>query len=57
MLVVISIGKLKTLKHNTFSNKTVFCIICNMCGNKDEKIFKEKEPIKILTIFSLIKNM
>ena len=31
--------------------------ICNKCGSKDKKIFKEEEPIEILKIIGLINNM
>ena len=32
-------------------------IICSKCGSKDEKIFKEKESIKILHFLNLISNI
>ena len=32
-------------------------IICSKCKNKDEKIFKEDESIKILKILGLIENI
>ena len=57
-LNVISIGNLKTLKHHTFFDKTlVLSVICDKCGTKNEKIFKEEEETEILKILDLIKNM
>ena len=32
-------------------------VICSKCKNKNEKIFKEEEPIKILKNFGLINNI
>ena len=39
------------------AKQLVFSIICIKCKNKDEKTFKEKEPIAILKIISLINNI
>ena len=35
----------------------VLSIICNKCKNKDEKLFREEEPIEILKIVGLIENI
>ena len=35
----------------------VLFIICSKCGNKDEKIFKEVESIKILKILCISNNI
>ena len=49
---------LKSLKCHTFFKKTLFLpIICSKCGKKDEKIFKEKESIKISKFVCLITNL
>ena len=38
--------------------KTLFLsIICDKCGSKDEKMFKEEESIEILEILALIENI
>ena len=51
-------GKFKNTKISYIFEKTlILSIICNKCGNKDEKSFKEEESIKILKILGLIKNM
>ena len=57
-LTVKSIENLKTLKYRTLilSRKTlVLSIICDQSISQDEKIFKERESIKMLKI-RLIKN-
>ena len=42
-IIVVSIENSKTIKYHTFLKKTlVIYIICNKCGNEDEKIFKEE---------------
>ena len=38
-----------------FVKTLVLCIICSNCENKNEKMFKEEEPIEILKILSLMK--
>ena len=35
---------------------SVLSIICDKCGSKDKKIFKEEESIEILKIIGLIRN-
>ena len=35
----------------------VLCIICSMCKDKDEKLFKEVESIETLKILNLIENI
>ena len=52
---MLNIENSKTLKYHTFS--LILYIIYSKCGNKDEKIFKEKELIEILKMFGLIKNI
>ena len=32
-------------------------ITCSKCKNEDKKIFKDKESIKILKMFTFIKNI
>ena len=32
-------------------------IVCSKCKNEDEKLFKEEEPIDILTNLALIENI
>ena len=49
----IKIPKITYVFEKTFS----FSIICNMCENEDEKIFKEEDSIEILTILGLFKNL
>ena len=39
-----------------FDKTLVLSIVCDKCGSKDEKIFKE-ESIEILKVLGLIKNM
>ena len=48
-----SIKNLKRLKYKTL----LFSSICNKCGSKDGKIFKEKELIKTLKILGLFNSM
>ena len=44
--------KFKNLKISYIFNKTwVLCIICDKCGSKDEKVFKEEESIKTFKSF------
>ena len=40
--------KFEKSKISYIFEKTVLSIICCMCKNKDEKIFKEEESIEIL---------
>ena len=41
-----------------FLEKTlVLSMICSKCKKEEEKIFKEKESIELLKIYSLIKNI
>ena len=40
-----------------FEETLVLSIICSKCANKDEKIFKEEESIKILKILRLYNNI
>ena len=50
--------KLKKSKISCIFEKTLVpSIICSKCKNKNEKIFKEEEPIEILKNFDLIKNI
>ena len=57
-IIVVSIENSKTIKYHTFLKKTlVIYIICNKCGNEDEKIFKEEESIDLLKILSSIENI
>ena len=53
-------------KYSKFINPKISCIfkkilflsiICAKCENKDEKILKDEESIKILKILRLIKNI
>ena len=37
--------------------KTVVSISCSKCNDEDEKLFKEEEPIEVLRIPGLIKNI
>ena len=39
-----------------FEETLVFSIICSMCENEDEKIFKEVKSMEILKIIGLIEN-
>ena len=58
VLFVVSIENSKTLKFHIFFKKTLYLsIICSECGNEDGKIFKEEEPIEILKILGLIKDI
>ena len=57
MLFVLNIKKLKTVEYQTFLKQTlVLYIIYSKCDSEYDKIFKEKEPIKILEILDLISN-
>ena len=50
--------KFEKPKISYFLEKTlVLSIICSQCKNKDEKLFKEEEPIEILKILGLIENI
>ena len=40
-----------------FEETLVFSIICSMCENEDEKIFKEEKSMEILKIIGLIENI
>ena len=40
-----------------FEKTLILSITCSKCENDDEKIFKEEEPIEILKILGLIKNI
>ena len=40
-----------------FDKTLVFSIICDKCGSKDEKIFKEEELVEILKSHGLINSM
>ena len=58
MLFVLNIEILKTVEYQTFLKQTlVLYIIYSKCDSEYDKIFKEKEPIKILEILDLISNM
>ena len=58
MLFVLNIEILKTVEYQTFLKQTlVLYIIYSKCDGEYDKIFKEKEPIKILEILDLISNM
>ena len=58
MLFVVSIENSKILKFHICLKKTLhLSIICSECGNEDGKIFKEEEPIEILKILGLIKDI
>ena len=46
---------MKTLKYHIFSIK--HSIVCDECGIKNEKIFKDKESTEILKIVGLLNNM
>ena len=52
MLFVVSIENLKILKYHTL----FLSIICSKCKNEDQKIFKDKESIKILKIYNYFKK-
>ena len=53
-LSVTNTENLETLKYHIFVDKTlVRSIICDKCGNNDEKIFKEEHSIEILKILDL----
>ena len=49
-------GKFKILKIYIFQ-RTVFSIICDKCGHKHKRKFKEKESSEILRILSFINNI
>ena len=50
--------KFKNPKISHIFDKTLgFSFICDNCGNKEEKTFKEQESIEILIILVLIDNM
>ena len=50
--------KFKNPKISYIFDKTLsVSIICDKCGSKDEKIFKEEESIKTLKILGLINNI
>ena len=51
-----SIENLKILKYHIFFIN-ILSIISDTCGSKNWKMFKEEEPIEILKILGLIKNM
>ena len=54
---MLNIKKLKTVEYQTFLKQTlVLYIIYSKCDSEYDKIFKEKEPIKILEILDLISN-
>ena len=58
VLFVVSIENSKTLKFIYFFKKTLYLsIICSECGNEDGKMFKEEEPIEILKVLGLIKDI
>ena len=40
-----------------FDKKIVLSIICNKCGSRYEKIFKEEGSTEILKVLGLINNM
>ena len=54
-------GKNRELKNpkilRNFEKILVLSIICSMCENEDEKIFREEGPIAKLKITVLIKNI
>ena len=60
-LYCIICGKYRKFKNPKISyilEKTlVLSIICSKCKNEDEKIFKEKESIEILTVLRLTENI
>ena len=69
MSIAVSLENSKTLKYHTFfrklKNPKISCIfdktlllsiIDSKFENKDEKIFKEEEPVKILKVFGLIES-
>ena len=50
--------KFKNAKISCVFGKTlVFSIICSKCENEVEKLFKEEEPVDILKILGLSKNI
>ena len=60
-LYCVICGKYRKFKNPKISyilEKTlVLSIICSKCKNEDEKIFKEKESIEILTVLGLTENI
>ena len=59
-LYCVTCGKYKKFeqpKTYIFEKTFVLSIIYNKCKNEDEKILKEEESIKILTILNLNKNI
>ena len=60
-LYCVIFGKYRKFKNPIisyiFENTLVLSIICSKCKNEDEKIFKEEEPIEILNILGLYKNI
>ena len=49
--------KLKNLIISYILNKElILCIICDMCGSKVRKIFKEEKWIEVLKVLDLINN-
>ena len=38
-------------------DKTAFCVICDKCESKEEKIFKEEHLIEVLIILTLFHDM
>ena len=53
MLFVLNIEILKTVEYQTFLKQAlVLYIIYSKCDSEYDKIFKEKEPIKILDLIS-----
>ena len=51
-----SIREFANPKISCISDKIlVFSIICNKCGNNNDRIFKEEESIEILKFLVLIK--
>ena len=49
--------KPKNIKISYICDKSFLSIICNKCGSKNEKIFKEEESIEISKILGLIANI
>ena len=58
MLLLVSIEKLKNLKHHTSQKRRQFFLLFAVSVKmKKKKIFKEEESIEILDIPGLIKNI
>ena len=50
-------NKYRKFKISNFLKKLSLSIVYIKCGHKFKKIFREEEPIKILKVLSLIKNI